>query len=74
MSRNEKKNIDERLKYLRLMRGRYTKAGPREKGRLLDEMGAVTAPIAKVLVRSMNGKLQQQARAGGRACMSCRDG
>ena len=41
MSTSEKMNIDERLKYLRLMKSRYAEASRKEKGRLLDEMEAV---------------------------------
>ncbi len=42
MSTEDKMTIDERLKYLRMMKKRYVKAARKEKGRLLDEMQAVT--------------------------------
>jgi hypothetical protein len=68
MSTYEKMNIDERLKYLRLMKSRYAKAGRKEKGRLLGEMEAVTGLKRKVLIRKINGKLERQPRRGGRGC------
>ena len=41
MSTEENMTIDERRKYLRMMKKRYTQADRKERGRLLDEMGAV---------------------------------
>jgi len=42
MSTEDKMNIDERRKYLRRMKRRYVQADRKERGRLLDEMEAVT--------------------------------
>jgi hypothetical protein len=49
--------IDERRKHLRAMKKRYVKAGQREKGRLLDEMEAVTGMHRKSLIRRMSSSL-----------------
>jgi hypothetical protein len=68
MSTQEKMNIDERLKYLRLMKPRYTEGDRKEKGRLLDEMEAVTGLKRKVLIRKINGKLRRRRRRRGRGC------
>ena len=65
MSTHEKMNVDERLKYLRLMKSRYAEGGRKEKGRLLDEMEAVTGMKRKVLIRKINGKLERQPRRRG---------
>lgn len=58
----EKMNIDERRKYLRMMRKRYKGASRKGKGRLLDEMEAVTGLERKTLVRLMNGRLERKRR------------
>jgi len=42
MSTEDKMTIDERRKYLRKMKKHYVQAGREERGRLLDEMEAVT--------------------------------
>jgi len=57
-----KVNIDERWKYLRMMRKRYRGASRKGKGRLLDEMEAVTGLERKTLVRLMNGRLERKRR------------
>lgn len=62
MSNDEKMNIDERRKYLRLVRSRYRKAGRKEKGQLLDEMVAVTGLERKTLIHLMNGSLKRKPR------------
>jgi hypothetical protein len=62
MSTEEKMSIDERRKYLRQMQKRYTKAGRKEKGQLLDEMEAVTELDRKSLIRLMKGDLKRKAR------------
>jgi hypothetical protein len=54
--------IDERRKYLRAMKKRYLKAGRMERGRLLDEMEAVTDLHRKSLIRLMNGSLERTPR------------
>jgi hypothetical protein len=63
MSNSEKMNIDERLKYLRLMKPRYQKAGRREKGQLLNEMMAVTDLTRSTLIHRMNGSLERKPRS-----------
>ena len=62
MSNDEKMNIDERRKYLRLIRPRYRKTGRKEKGQLLDEMVAVTGLERKTLIHLMNGSLKRKPR------------
>jgi hypothetical protein len=62
MSADEKMSIDERYKYLRRMQKRYQQASDPEKGRLLDEMEAVTEQHRKSLIRLMNGRIERQAR------------
>jgi len=42
MPNEEKTTIDERRKYLRLIKKRYLKASKWERGKLLDEMEAIT--------------------------------
>ncbi len=42
MATEEKMDVKERFKYLRMMKGRYRKADRRTKGRLLDEMETMT--------------------------------
>ncbi|MGD2165867.1 MAG: hypothetical protein PVH50_10105 [Anaerolineae bacterium] len=62
MTTEEKMTIDERWKYLRAMRKRYREAGRRVKGKLLDEMEAVTGLHRKSLIRLMNGSLTRKPR------------
>jgi hypothetical protein len=59
--------IDERRKYLLIMRQRYVLAERPERGRLLDEMAQVTALHRKSLVRLLAGELTRQPRARERA-------
>ena len=70
MSNDEKMNIDERRKYLRLMRPRYRKAGRKEKGQLLDEMVVVTGLERKTLIHLMNGSLKRKPRTRERKNVS----
>jgi len=56
----------ERLKYLRLMKPRYEKAGRAEKSRLLDEMEVMTGCSRKHLIHRLGGELKRQPRRGGR--------
>jgi len=63
MSNAEKMTIDERRKYLRLVKPRYRKAGRKERGQLLDEMEAVTGLNRKTLTRLMNGSLERKPRS-----------
>lgn len=62
MSTEDKMTIDERLKYLRMMKKRYVKAARKEKGRLLDEMQAVTELHRKTLIDLINGELKRKPR------------
>jgi len=63
MSHNGSMNIDERRKYLRLVRPRYRKAGRKEKGQILDEMIAVTDLERKTLIHLMRGSLERKPRS-----------
>lgn len=47
----EAMTVDERRKYLGLMKGRYEAADWQERGRLLDEMNEVTDMHRKSLIR-----------------------
>jgi hypothetical protein len=62
MSTEEKMTVNERRKYLRMMKKRYVKAERKEQGRLLDEMEAVTGMHRKSLTRLMNGSLERKPR------------
>jgi len=62
VSTEEKMSIDERRKYLRQMRKRYKSAGRKEKGRLLDEMEAVTELDRKTLIRLLKSNLERKRR------------
>jgi hypothetical protein len=55
--------IDERRKYLLIMRQRYVLAERPERSRLLDEMAQVTALHRKRLRRRLAGELTRQPRA-----------
>jgi len=59
----EEMTIDERRKYLHLMKPRYVKAGRSEKGQLLDEMEKVTGLDRKTLIRLMKGSLERKRRS-----------
>lgn len=62
MSNNEQMTIDERRKYLRMVKKRYVKADRKTKGQLLDEMEAITALDRKTLIRLMKGSLERKPR------------
>jgi hypothetical protein len=62
MTTEDKMTINERRKYLRAMKKRYVKASRAEKGRLLDEMEAVTDMHRKSLIRLMNSILDRNPR------------
>lgn len=55
MATEEKMDVKERFKYLRMMKRRYEKADHKTKGRLLDEMEAITSLHRKHLIVRMNG-------------------
>jgi len=62
MPAEDEMTIDERWKYLRKMRKRYVKANRNERGRLLDEMEAVTGLHRKSLIRLMDSELERKVR------------
>jgi hypothetical protein len=62
MTTEDQMTIDERFKYLRKMKARYVKANRQERGRLLDEMEAVTGLHRKSLIRRVNSRLERQPR------------
>ena len=68
MSGDDKMSIEERRKYLRRMKKRYTQATRKERGQLLDEMEAVTELHRKSLIRLMNGSLERKPRRKQRGC------
>ena len=63
VSNDEKMTINERRKYLRLVRPRYRKAGRHRKGQLLNEMETITGLDRKTLIRLMNGSLERKPRS-----------
>ena len=62
MSTDDRMTIDERRKYLRVMKKRYRQASKKGQGELLDEMEAVTDLHRKSLVRLMKGSLRRRHR------------
>jgi hypothetical protein len=68
MSSDDKMSIEERRKYLRRMKKRYTQATRKERGQLLDEMEVVTELHRKSLIRLMNGRLERKPRRKQRGC------
>ena len=62
MPEEERMTINERWKYLRLVKKRYLKAGRLERGRLLDNMGEITGLHRKSLIRLMSGSLERKPR------------
>jgi len=63
MSTEEMMNTRERRKYLRIVRPRYLAADRRSKGKLLDEMEAVTHLDRKTLIRLMHTDLERKRRS-----------
>lgn len=63
MSNQEKMTVDEKRKYLRIVKPRYKQAGRNEKGQLLDEMESVTGLDRKSLIRLMNDSLRRKPRS-----------
>ena len=55
MSTDDKMAIDERRKYLRVMKTQYLQVSNKGRGQLLDEMHTVTDLHRKSLVRLMKG-------------------
>ena len=63
MSETEAMNIDERRKYIHKMWGRYRQGKKGEKGKLLDEIEAVTGMHRKAIIRLLNGRLSRMKRS-----------
>jgi hypothetical protein len=63
MSETEPMNVDERRKYIHKMWGRYRDQGKGEKGKLLDEIEAVTGLHRKAIIRLLNGRLSRKKRS-----------
>ncbi len=63
MTTEEQMTIEERYKYLRMMKARYVKADRQERGRLLHEMEAVTGQHRKSLIRRVNSRLERGPRS-----------
>ena len=61
MPLDEKMNVNERRKYLKLVAPRYAKAGRAERSALLTEMAAVTGLHRKSLLRLMHGPTMERA-------------
>ena len=61
MPKEEKMNVDERRKYLKLMVPRYAKVGRAERSELLTEMGEVTRLHRKSLLRLIHGPTLNRA-------------
>jgi DNA-binding beta-propeller fold protein YncE len=62
MSETDAINIDEQRKYIHKMWGRYREQDKGEKGRLLDEIEAVTGMHRKAIIRWLNGRLSRKKR------------
>lgn len=62
MSNEDKMTINERRKYLRMVKKRYLKADKVGRGQLLDEMEAVTGLHRKSLIRLMASNLERKPR------------
>jgi hypothetical protein len=58
----DKLNIDERLKIIRMQRTAYRRAGKAEKGRILDTLVSVTSLDRKTVTRHLNGTCERQPR------------
>jgi hypothetical protein len=62
MPEEEKMTINERFKYLRLVRKQYVKAHRFERGRLLGDMERMTGLHRKSLIRLMGSSLERKPR------------
>lgn len=67
---NNKMTVDERRKYLSIVKPRYIKAGRAEKGQILDEMEAVTGMDRK----TFQGTLRSLPLHGLRTWLTKGDG
>jgi len=68
VSIDEKMTVDERRKYLKRRKPQYDCATRKERGRLLDEMEAVTGMHRKHITRLLNGSLNRRPRKRQRGC------
>ena len=66
MSSHEQMTIDERRKYLSLMKKRYVRVDRQEQSELLTEMEAITGLHRKSLLRLLKGDLARHPRPGER--------
>lgn len=64
MPREKKLTIDERRDYLRAIQKRYVGASKSERGRMLDDMEAITGLHRKSLIRLLAGNLERKPRTG----------
>ncbi len=67
MTTEEEMTINERRKYLRKMKSRYSKAKRQERSELLNEMEAVTGLHRKSLTRLMRSSLERKPRSRERS-------
>ncbi len=83
MSNEDKMTINERRKYLRMVKKRYIKAVKVSRGYLLSEMEAVTSLHRKSLVRLMTSNLKRKRASNAHKshyyismlnCYAARDG
>lgn len=63
MSETDAMDVNERRKYLHKMWKRYREGDKDEKGRLLNEMEAVTSQHRKSIIRTINGSLSRKKRS-----------
>lgn len=63
MSETDTMDVNERRKYLHKMWKRYREGDREEKGRLLDEIEAVTGQHRKSIIRTINGRLSRKKRS-----------
>lgn len=62
MAREKKLTIDERRDYLKAVQKRYVGASKAERGRMLDDMEAITGLHRKSLIRLLAGDLERKPR------------
>jgi len=63
MSETEAMNVNERRKYMHKIWKRYRESDKGVKGRLLDEIEAVTGQHRKTIIRTLNGRLSRKKRS-----------
>ena len=70
MSTSERMTVNERLKYLRVMKHQYLEADRAGKTQLLNEMQRATRYERKHLIRLLNGSLERPLSGTG-CCLPC---